>query len=428
MDSAALDDCHLAAHEIGQAAWLLHAASTNHLSLTMLAATARHVLSMCSSVCLSGCIHAVLAQALAAALRMSDLARVADSPLQTANFLAFLSDLCSADSISHYLAPTYGRPLTAVEVEREGWDCAHGIGHGFGSGVVRSRLLEIETAWRLCLDAGNRVCVGAGLMMEMVDARVEAAEASAAMAASDHGGMSGSDDGGGGEASIARYGVCESLLVGSWQATCFEGTCHPTCYYNLGEAIMFAACHDRAVALRVCEALPAAAADVSACAMGAGNEADTPEHIAAEDPVMRLDVYVASAAELLAVVPCETDAPSRGCCGDGTCEWLETTANCAIDCAPALPPPPVLPPMMAPALAIAAALFFGGTVLALARPCRCWCRTVLVDALARCRRRGYARGTTATSLRRRAERDDVRALVGSPDPVAELAAEPDGQL
>ena len=246
VDSAALDDCHLAAHEIGQAAWLLHAASTNHLSLTMLAATARHVLSMCSSVCLSGCIHAVLAQALAAALRMSDLARVADSPLQTANFLAFLSDLCSADSISHYLAPTYGRPLTAVEVEREGWDCAHGIGHGFGSGVVRSRLLEIETAWRLCLDAGNRVCVGAGLMMEMVDARVEAAEASAAMAASDHGGMSGSDDGGGGEASIARYGVCESLLVGSWQATCFEGTCHPTCYYNLGEAIMFAACHDRA--------------------------------------------------------------------------------------------------------------------------------------------------------------------------------------
>jgi len=204
--------------------------------------------------------------------------------------------------------------------------CVHGLGHGLGAAAApRGGSISLEHAASLCGRSLQPGWCNAGLTMEVVDTRV--AEAGAATAPGEE----------------PRLGLsCEGLQAGP-------------CGDVFGEAMMFASCHSVALSNAACASLPAEA-DRKSCLGGVLGEAS----LQARSYSAELNACSAHATDaLLRTQPCQVSDAGIGCCGDGFCEWAESSM-CPADCPltqhwPRQPPPPP-PPSPSPPPPIAAGL------------------------------------------------------------------------
>ena len=247
-----LDDCHLVAHALGQTLWQRYAARHAVSTAEQLSHAAATLVPLCPPrLCLDGCIHAVLVELLAAAKR-SGLDLTAARPLGEA--------ACGEQTRAAALAGDVGigRRLADDHVFQWDYSCHHGIGHGIGA-LVASGLLDLPSALPLCgaivpdihtSIQPAQICES-GMLMEVVDARVEMAAA--------HAWASGSllD-------SYTVNHVCKDitetttqLMESQHMESVRAHRLQSSCFENLGEGLMFASCHDETLSLAACANLAA---------------------------------------------------------------------------------------------------------------------------------------------------------------------------
>lgn len=252
-----IDDCHLVAHGIGEAAWRVHESQhwwqatvasllpSSHMEEWLLS-TSRALLPGCARGCWDGCMHAVLIELVLAALRSpASLARLVEGS-------------CDAE-------------IAGAQADLERWlyGCHHGVGHGLGE-AVHIGLISTARGLALCDNSlafhGGRApeTCKQGLTMQLVDRRIQqvasaaerdavlsVSQAAAEAAGSEHVGIAPLPS------PLTWSGVCDGVPSdgGDGDDSAADQQLRRDCFDMLGEGLMFATCHDGAFSLTACVSL-----------------------------------------------------------------------------------------------------------------------------------------------------------------------------